>query len=84
MSESTFLCINCNYTNSLGISFSILFPSNQSCVSNSVQSTVCYMKLSTMTSNNSDCCITLLATFTCIVCGKEVEFGSCKFEEVNY
>ncbi len=37
-----YICINCNYTNSLGISFSLLFPSDQSCVSNSVQSAVCY------------------------------------------
>ncbi len=42
MSEIAYICINCNYTNSLGISFSLLFPSDQSCASNSVQSTICY------------------------------------------
>ncbi len=38
MSERAYICTNCNYTNSLGISFSLLLPSHQSCVSNSVQS----------------------------------------------
>ncbi len=42
MSETTYICVNCNYTDSLRISFSLLFPSDQWCVGNSVQSTVCY------------------------------------------
>ncbi len=50
MSESAYICVNCKYTDSLGISFSLLFPSDQSCVSNSMQSTVCYPYLSTQVS----------------------------------
>ncbi len=48
MFESAYICINCNYTISIVTSFSLLFPSNQSCVSKSVQSTVCYPCMNTV------------------------------------
>ncbi len=50
-----YICINCNYTNSLAISFSILFLSNQSYFSNSVWSTVCYPCLKH--GNNASSCM---------------------------
>ncbi len=53
MSESAHICVNCNYTDSHGISFSLLFHSNQSCVSNSVPLTVCYPCLSRVNPQNS-------------------------------
>ncbi len=53
MSESAYICLNWNYTDSLGISFSLLFPSDQSYVSNSVQSTVCYHACSLFPFNSS-------------------------------